>query len=96
MANITIIPFTKITKECFDWCKEQNFIHQSNLEIQDMAFIVIALVSLVIHNLIYNHSEALKEISGMKDYQLEKVYDATYFLTFIMLKTYIIYMVFLK
>ena len=61
-----------------------------------MAFIVIALVSLVVHHAIYNHSEALKEISGMNDYQLEKIYDATYFLTFIILIIYIIYMVWLR
>ncbi len=61
-----------------------------------MAFIVIALVSLVVHHAIYNHTEALKELSGMNDYQIEKIYDATYFLTFIMLIAYIIYMVFFK
>lgn len=86
----------EITETCFNWCKEQNFIHQSNVQINDLAFIVIALISLTINNLIYNHPETLKQLSGMNDYQLEKAFDATYFLTFIMLITYIIYMVFFK
>ncbi len=85
-----------ITETCFDWCKEQNFIHQSNLEIQEMTFLVIALISMVIHNLIENHAEELMHLSGMNKYQLEKIYDATYFLPFVMLILYIIYMVFLK
>ena len=93
--NITFLK-TEITEGCFKWCKEQNFIHQNNVQINDLALIVIALISLTINNLIYNHSESLQQLSGMSDYQLEAVYDATYFLSFLMMIIYIIYIIFLK
>ena len=98
MINITLPAFleTEITTGCFNWCKEQNFIHQSNVQINDLAFIVIALISLTINNIIYNHPETLKQLTKMDDYELEKVYDLTYFLTFIMLIGYVIYITFFK
>lgn len=86
----------EITEGCFKWCEEQHFTHQRNLEIYELSFIAIALVSLGINHLIYNHSDFLKEISGMNEYQISKVYDGTHFLAFMMLVAYIIYMVLLR
>ncbi len=97
LTGIPIVnPFELITKTCLDWCKEQTFIHQSNIGIQDLSLIAIALVSLVIHNLIDSHAETLMNYSGMDEEQLAKVYDATYTFTFLMLVIYIIYMLFIK
>ena len=49
-----IIGFPEITKACFDWCKEQNFIHSSNLEIRSLTILIIALIALFIYFLANN------------------------------------------
>lgn len=62
MANITTLSFQgeySPTNACFEWCKEQNFIHQSNLEIQGLTILVVALIALFIYMLYLNFGEML-------------------------------------
>ena len=77
--NITILT-REVTDECWQWCSEQHFIHQSNIEIYDLTFIVLAVIALIIHG-------------ATED---EKAYEASHFFALLMLIFYIIYMLFLK
>lgn len=86
----------EISKGCFEWCREQNFIHENNLEIFDLTFVVIALISIIVNNLIYNYPEILMNLSGMKEDDLMTVHDATYFLAFIMLILHIVYVLWMS
>ena len=85
----------EVTESCFAWCKEQNFIHEKNLEIHEMAFIVIALISIVVYWKIINHWEYFRS-QGNNENFLEKVSTVALTLNFIMLIMFIIYMVFLR
>lgn len=84
------IKTNEITANCFDWCKEQYEIHQQNLEISELSFIVIALIALVVHWTLNNHWEYFKQ--DFKEEYLEKIYDATLDIVFGMLIMFIIYM----
>ncbi len=93
LMNIT--PY-EVTKGCVDWCRKSISIHETNVGIHDLAFIALALISLIANYTISNHPETLMEISGVTEYQLSKAYDSTYVFTFLMLVIYIIYMVWFK
>ena len=43
--NYTLTKPVDITGTCWDWCSEQHLINQANLEIKDLSFVVVALVS---------------------------------------------------
>ncbi len=106
MINITITPFGNIstnmsytghiTESCFTWCKGQVEIHAKNLEINDLSLIVVALISLLLNNIIYNHSDSIAEKFNLKEGGIEILFDATYITTFLMLIIHIIYMVFFR
>lgn len=93
--NITIPTSYEVTKQCFDWCKEQSFIYQQNLSIYEMSFIVIALIALAVHHLIGNYSDFFNS-QDFDDELLEKVYDGSLLLAFIMLILFVIYMMWLR
>lgn len=94
--NLTsVIPVSEITAGCVDWCKEQYFVHYNNLEIFEMSFIVIALISLIIHNAVENYIDFFREHNVSERY-LEMIYEASSLLVFIMLIFFLIYMVWLR
>lgn len=103
MINITVKNMTlgvkssyePITARCFDWCREQSFIYQQNLEIRELSFIVIALISIVVHWVIDEHFVYF--ISHDFDKKvLEKIHDGTLLLNFMMLILFLIYMMWLR
>lgn len=83
----------EINQVCFNWCKEQNFVHQRNLEIQDLGMVAVALVSLLINHMIYNHSEFIIEKTEITEDQLEKLHKATSYFAFILLIIFLGYQI---
>ena len=62
MTNITTLLFQgeySPTNQCFEWYKEQNFIHATNLQIQGLTILVIALIVLFIYALYLNIGDIL-------------------------------------
>jgi hypothetical protein len=49
-----------ITDECFLWCKEQSFIHSSNLTIEGIGIVVLALIVLSIRYVYYLFEDFIK------------------------------------
>lgn len=88
-----VIHILEISNACFNWCKEQHFIHQKNLEIQDLGIVAIALVSLVINHAIYEHSEFIKEKTSLTQEHLEKIFKGTSYLVFILLIMFLVYQI---
>lgn len=39
----------QVTNECFEWCKEQNFIHHNNLTVEGLSIVVIAMIALFLY-----------------------------------------------
>ena len=96
MAYETLqIKINEITSTCFNWCKEQSFIHQQNIEIYEMSFIVIALISIVVNRTINSYWNYFKG-QGYDDNLLEKIYDGTLTMIFVMLILFLIYMMWLR
>lgn len=40
MINLT----SDVTRECFEWCKDQHFIHQSNVSLINLWLLIAAVV----------------------------------------------------
>lgn len=68
MVNIT--SFQEVSATCFNWCKEQNIINASNLEIKGIFIPLIALISFFIGYLIYNHHEWIIKHINYEDFKL--------------------------
>ena len=95
IAEDIVMNANKITAECFNWCKEQNFVYQNNLEIHELSFIVIALIAIVVHNTLNAYWDYFRNQEFDEDF-LEKIYDASSFVVFVMLIMFLIYMVWLR
>ncbi len=91
-----ILGVTEVTKGCFDWCKEQHFINQNNIQIQELSIIGIALVSLVLHNIISDYKDYIISNTQVTESQLLFFYNATSRFTYILLTIFLIYFIFFK
>ena len=60
-----------MTSQCWNWCKEQHFANQSNLTIEGISIIAIALIVLFIYNLLIKYLENV-EIEGMDKTKVKK------------------------
>ncbi len=63
----------RVTDYCWDWCKEQHINNASNLTIESISIIAIALIVLFIYTLLIRYWDLI-EIEGSKD-KLRKVVD---------------------
>ncbi len=64
----------EITKECFEWCKDQYFAHQNNLTVEAMVILALALISLFAASIIYSFSEKIIEKTDLTEDSLSKIY----------------------
>lgn len=78
-------------KACFDWCQEAYVIHDSNLQIQDLYLIVVAVVSLFVNLIIYREYDFLK--IHIEEKILQKIYTSSAYLAFVMSIIFLIYIV---
>jgi len=86
----------EVTQYCFNWCKEQNFIHQNNLEIKDLSIVAVALISLVLHSLLYNYHDFIVDKFKLDSDKLNKLYIATSDFSYILLTIFLIYQIVIK
>ena len=91
-----IIGHPDITKGCFDWCQDQSFIHQNNLQINDLTLIALALVSLLVHHIILEFKDKIIEKTGIKVWQLNLIKGATTYFAFWLLIIFLVYFKFFK
>ena len=91
-----IIGHPDITQGCFSWCQQQNFIHQSNLAINDLSFVVVALVALLVHHILLEFKDTIIEKTGMEEWQLNIIKGATTYLAFWLLIIFLVYLKFFK
>lgn len=60
ILNTTVFsPSHEPNSACFSWCKEQYFVHSSNLTIEGLSIVVIALISLFLFFLYLRFSDHL-------------------------------------
>lgn len=82
-----------ITKECFSWCQEQYSEHQRNLQLQDMNFVIIALIALVLYNIISSNWDRIITNTSIDEEKLEKVHEGLHLTAFVMLIANLIYVI---
>ncbi len=75
--NFTIKPFIKntwnLTNNCIDWCREQHFINDNNLQAEGLIIPALAFLLLVFHIAIINHSEFIIQKTDFSENQLERI-----------------------
>lgn len=64
--------------ECFEWCKEQNFIHASNLQVQTMFLLLLAFAVFLGAYFINTYSEHIKSSYGISEEKLTKIFTLLY------------------
>ncbi len=75
--NLSIFSINKtnqITTECFNWCKEQYFIHENNLTVEALIMPILALLFLIISGVFYNFSEKIIEKTDLSEENISKIY----------------------
>lgn len=82
-----------ITKECFDWCKEANFIHETNLQIENLSLVIIALFSLLANHLIHSNYDWLVKEIKIKEAHIQMLYIASNYFAFFILLVFLIFQI---
>lgn len=80
----------ELTNACISWCKEQHFINQNNLFVADLTILGIALISILIHNVIYSYYTEIIDKFEIKEKVLDKIYQASIYFAFILIVIFII------
>lgn len=96
--NLTIF---RPTNACFEWCKQQNFINENNIQIEELSLVAIALIGLVINKLILDHGDWLVEKTRFTEYpmseeKLLKLANAGTFMAFTFLILFLGYYLWFK
>lgn len=68
--NVTLYKY--ITNDCFEWCREQHFIHQSNLETQLLFICLIVAILLFINYAIIKHNQFILKYANIYEETLQK------------------------
>lgn len=97
----TINGTIEITNTCFNWCKEQFFIHNNNLLIGEMSLIGVAMGSIVLNRFINNHPDFIEKIGKDNNFEVTHTMlmvaeGATSFFAFVMLLIFLIYFIYFK
>lgn len=70
--NFTLLNLTKhpeITRDCFDWCKEQVLVNQSHFIYEDLYIVIFSLISFLAYGYFFNNKNKIMELfKGNKQY----------------------------
>jgi len=87
---------TFITKNCFNWCKEQHFNYQSNLEMQLFIVPLIVLILMFVNYVITNHHELILKYLNIYEETLPKITVWINEFNIYLLLIFFIYLLFFK
>ncbi len=80
-----------VTTGCFNWCMEQYSTHERNLQIKDQNFVIVALISLVLYNIISLNWDRIIKHFEIDEFKLEKLHEGLHLTIFVMLIAHLIY-----
>lgn len=83
--------FYQASADCVTWCREQINIHQSNIEIENLFVIAMAMGALLLHNLLRHYDDWLIEHTEITRSQINVIYSASSYFAFVLMAIYIIY-----
>ncbi len=85
--------YYEATAGCVTWCREQIEIHDSNIIIENMFVLVIAMTSLFVHNIIGEHQEWILKNTELNENTLRIIYEASSTFAFVLTAIFLIYYV---
>ncbi len=83
-----------VSDKCFDWCKDQHFIHESNLTVQGMSIPAIAMICLFSANVILKFDKIIAIKLKISPRNLTTVYILLHNLAFLLLLGFFIWFIF--
>ena len=84
----------QVSETCWNWCQKQYEINQSNIQIENLGVVGVALISLLINHLIYNHSDFIIKHTKITEKKLEILFMATSYFAFVLLILFLGYFIF--
>ena len=84
------------TKECFEWCRNAQLIHQSNIELSLLSIPIIALISLSVPYFIANYRDIILDRLKMYEETLDKISEFLYFFGLTLIFLFLIYMLWFR
>ncbi len=73
-AEKIVVSGAEITDKCWNWCSQQNLEHASNLTIEGISIIALALIVLFIYRVLVQYWDYIN-IEGMDKEKLAKYVD---------------------
>ncbi len=86
--------YMSVSDNCFNWCKQQYFNHQSNLTIQGMALPALAIICLFIAGVFLKFDKIIMKNTGISDEKLTKLYIGLNDLAFLLLLGFFVWFIF--
>ncbi len=80
-----------ISVGCSNWCKEQIGIHLSNITIENLFVIAMAMGSLLLHKLLWHYDEWLIENTEITRNQIDIIYKASGDFAFFLMGAFLVY-----
>ena len=81
----------EVTLTCWNWCKEQATIHQSNIDISNMGVLGVAMIALMLYNISVEFQDELVEKLELDRNKLIFAGHTLVFFAFILLSAYLGY-----
>lgn len=83
--------FKDITSTCFEWCRDQSIIHQSNIDIQNLGVIVVALFALLLYNISVDYADQICNSTRLSKDTLRGYGNIIVFFAFVLLAGFLAY-----
>ncbi len=84
-------PLTDLTSTCFEWCKNQAVIHQSNIDIENLGVVAVALVALLLYQISIDFSDEICDKTRLSKDTLRGYGNIAVFFAFMLLSAFLVY-----
>ncbi len=89
-----VVESIEITKACFNWCREQAAIHQSNIDISNLGAVAVAMAALMLYNISVEFPDEISKKLNIDKKQLRFIGHAVVFFAFVLLAGFLLYYLF--
>ncbi len=76
---------------CWNWCAEQAMKHQSNIDVNNLGVIAVAMVALVLYNISVEWSDEICNKLEISQEQLRFAGHTVVFFAFVLLAAFLVY-----
>ena len=94
VINLTPEINSEITSTCWNWCKEQAIIHQSNIDISNLGVVAVAMTALLLYNISIEWSDEICNATRLSKHELVFYGHIIVYFAFMLLTVFLIYYAF--